>query len=59
KNANIEIEYFNFIHPTYTQLGANFIAYLGILDFLFNEKTPYIKFQECVKINERNNESSF
>ncbi|EAJ1255121.1 hypothetical protein A0Y59_08095 [Campylobacter lari] len=52
KNANINIEYFDFIHPTYTQLGANFIAYLGVLDFLFNEKDPYIKFQECIKINE-------
>ncbi|HEC1728307.1 WbqC family protein [Campylobacter sp. LMG 7929] len=59
KNANIKIEYFDFIHPTYTQLGVNFIAYLGILDFLFNEKEPCIKFQECVKINECNNESSF
>lgn len=59
KNANIKIEYFDFIHPTYTQLGTNFIAYLGILDFLFNEKEPYTKFQECVKINECNNESSF
>ncbi|MCV3398354.1 WbqC family protein [Campylobacter lari] len=59
KNVNIKIEYFDFIHPTYTQLGTNFIAYLGILDFLFNEKEPYTKFQECVKINGCNNESSF
>ncbi|MBT0815333.1 WbqC family protein [Campylobacter lari] len=54
KNANIKIEYFDFIHPTYTQLGTNFIAYLGILDFLFNEKNPCVKFQECIKINEYN-----
>ncbi|WP_167507497.1 WbqC family protein [Campylobacter armoricus] len=52
KNANIQIKYFNFIHPRYTQLGSNFIPYLGILDFLFNEKNPEEKFKEVIKENE-------
>lgn len=32
----IELFYFNYEHPVYTQQGENFIPYLGIYDLLFN-----------------------
>lgn len=52
QDENINIEYFNFIHPTYFQQGDTFIPYLGSLDFLFNEKNPLSKFKEIIKENE-------
>ncbi|MFY0746318.1 WbqC family protein [Campylobacter sp. LH-2024] len=52
KNENINIKYFNFIHPTYFQQGDNFIPYLGSLDFVFNERNLLLKFKEMIKENE-------
>lgn len=37
KNANILIYYQKYHHPTYNQLGNNFIPYIGIVDLLYNE----------------------
>ncbi|TKX32855.1 hypothetical protein CQA76_02500 [Campylobacter aviculae] len=52
EEQNINIEYFDFVHPVYFQQGNTFIAYLGILDFMFNEKNPILKFKEVIKKNE-------
>ncbi|HBK6300855.1 TPA: WbqC family protein [Campylobacter jejuni] len=51
KQGNINIKYFDFICPSYQQQGDNFIAYLSIIDFLFNAKDPYLTFQEITKEN--------
>lgn len=37
KESGIEVEYFDFIHPEYRQMGKEFIAYLSAVDFLCNE----------------------
>jgi len=34
---NIKIQYQNYIHPEYQQLGEDFVSHLSILDLLFNE----------------------
>ena len=36
ENSSINIEYFSFNHPTYNQIGNNFVSYLSIVDCLFN-----------------------
>jgi len=37
KKENINIYYQYYKHPTYNQLGKNFIPYIGIFDLLYNE----------------------
>jgi len=37
KDINVTLEYQNFIHPEYKQLGKEFLPYMGILDLLLNE----------------------
>lgn len=34
---NVDLFYLNYEHPQYTQLGKNFMAYIGVYDLLFNE----------------------
>jgi len=34
--SNIELHYFNYEHPVYSQQGTGFIPYMSILDLLFN-----------------------
>lgn len=34
---NINVEFQKFIHPTYNQLGKEFIPYISVIDLLFNE----------------------
>lgn len=36
-NSNIILEYQNYNHPTYRQIGNIFLPYLGIIDLVFNE----------------------
>lgn len=36
-NASIRLEYQNYEHPIYNQLGVNFVPYMGVIDLLFNE----------------------
>ncbi|MBF7048807.1 WbqC family protein [Campylobacter volucris] len=59
KQENIYVEYLNFTHPVYTQLGKEFLPYLGILDFIFNEKNASAKFAQIIELNKEKNESSF
>jgi len=35
--AKIKLEYQNYSHPIYNQLGSEFMPYMGIVDILFNE----------------------
>ncbi len=42
----ISITYFDFKHPKYSQVGREFIAYLSVIDFLFNVKDPKKYFNE-------------
>lgn len=35
--AGIELEYQNYEHPVYNQMGKEFLPYMGIVDLLFNE----------------------
>ena len=35
--ASIKLEYQYYQHPSYEQIGSDFIPYLGVLDLLFNE----------------------
>ncbi|EDZ62454.1 WbqC-like protein [Sulfurimonas gotlandica GD1] len=37
KSQKIIIQYQNYNHPSYTQLGDSFIPYIGIFDLLYNE----------------------
>ena len=37
ENNSIELEFREFIHPTYKQLGKNFISNVSSIDLLFNE----------------------
>jgi len=34
---NVNIKYQNYHHPTYNQIGNEFISYIGIIDLLYNE----------------------
>jgi hypothetical protein len=34
--AGIDVEFQNYIHPTYQQLYGNFIPYMSVIDLLFN-----------------------
>jgi hypothetical protein len=36
ENNNIELSYFNYIHPTYQQMYGEFMPYMSIIDLLFN-----------------------
>jgi len=36
-DAKIKLEYQNYSHPIYNQLGSEFMPYMGIVDILFNE----------------------
>ncbi|AJC88231.1 WbqC family protein [Campylobacter insulaenigrae] len=57
QQANINVEYLDFIHPTYKQLGKDFLPYLGIFDFIVNEKKADTKFKEIIELNRKINES--
>ncbi len=57
KQANIDIKYLDFTHPTYKQIGKNFLPYLGIFDFIVNEKNAALKFKEIIKSNKEMSES--
>lgn len=48
ENSKINIEYLTFTHPIYKQKGDNFIPYLGIIDFLFNENYPKESFKKII-----------
>lgn len=37
-NKGVSVEYFDMIHPVYTQQNNNFIKYLSVIDLLFNAK---------------------
>ncbi|MEE3704624.1 WbqC family protein [Campylobacter sp. CX2-8023-23] len=54
-NSKIDIEYLNFTHPAYNQKGKNFIPYLGIIDFLFNETSPKESFNKIILEQNSNN----
>ncbi|HEB9339162.1 TPA: WbqC family protein [Campylobacter coli] len=49
KQGDIKINYFDFTHPYYKQQGNDFIAYLSIIDFLFNTKNPFLEFNKIIK----------
>ncbi len=49
KQGDIKINYFDFTHPCYKQQGNDFIAYLSIIDFLFNTKNPFLEFNKIIK----------
>lgn len=51
EDEKINIRYFNFEHPSYTQMGENFIKYLSIVDFLFNTKNPADEFSNLIRQN--------
>ena len=50
---NILIDYFNFDHPIYQQIGKEFIPYLSIIDFLFNIKNPKDSFNKIEREGEK------
>tara|TARA_B110000008_G_scaffold276106_1_gene314820 strand:- start:5183 stop:5881 length:699 start_codon:yes stop_codon:yes gene_type:complete len=35
--SNIQVEFQNYIHPVYSQIGRDFVPYMSIIDLLFNE----------------------
>jgi len=35
--ANIQVEFQNYTHPVYSQIGRDFVPYMSIIDLLFNE----------------------
>tara|TARA_B100001964_G_scaffold71179_1_gene80741 strand:+ start:180 stop:878 length:699 start_codon:yes stop_codon:yes gene_type:complete len=37
KEAEIVVEFQNYIHPVYRQMGRDFLPYMSIIDLLFNE----------------------
>lgn len=37
KDAGIELEWQDYVHPTYRQINGDFIPYMNILDLIFNE----------------------
>jgi hypothetical protein len=37
KEKNVEVEFQNYIHPVYRQVGREFLPYMSIVDLLFNE----------------------
>ena len=37
ESSNINLEFQNYIHPTYTQKSNDFVPYMSILDLIFNE----------------------
>ena len=37
KEAEIVVEFQNYIHPVYRQMGKDFLPYMSIIDLLFNE----------------------
>ena len=37
KEAKIVVEFQNYIHPVYRQMGRDFLPYMSIIDLLFNE----------------------
>ncbi|MFQ6343038.1 WbqC family protein [Campylobacter sp. VTCC 70190] len=51
KEKGVKILYFDFIHPLYKQQGKNFLAYLSIVDFLFNTPKPELEFQKIILEN--------
>ena len=36
KTNNINLSYFSFLHPEYTQINGSFIAHMAVIDILFN-----------------------
>lgn len=40
KKQNIEVIFFEYKHPTYSQIGEVFISHLSIIDFIFNHPEP-------------------
>lgn len=53
KNANINIEYFKMLHPSYTQQNKNFIEYLGIIDLLFNTTNAAQILNDSIIVNDK------
>lgn len=52
KQGGIKINYFDFNHPYYKQQGSDFIAYLSVIDFLFNTKNPALEFNKITGLIE-------
>ncbi|HEB7542324.1 TPA: WbqC family protein [Campylobacter coli] len=52
KQGGIKINYFDFNHPYYKQQGSDFIAYLSVIDFLFNTKNPALEFNKITGLVE-------
>lgn len=50
---NIELEYQNFEHPVYKQLHGDFIAYLSVIDLLFNEGECSLEIIKSGRVNEK------
>jgi hypothetical protein len=45
RNSGIEVEYQNFVHPTYSQVSNSFVSHLSVIDALCNigtEDTAYL-----------------
>ncbi|EAK0823882.1 hypothetical protein A0Z38_07500 [Campylobacter lari] len=40
EKQNIEVVFFEYKHPTYSQIGEVFISHLSIIDFIFNHPKP-------------------
>ncbi|ECK1948092.1 WbqC family protein [Campylobacter lari] len=40
EKQNIEVVFFEYKHPTYSQIGEVFISHLSIIDFIFNHPEP-------------------
>lgn len=54
---NINVHFHNYQHPTYRQLGKEFISHLSIIDMIFNcgpESKSFFKEREFNKINSNN-----
>jgi len=52
KNRDINVRYFNFSHPTYSQKFGDFLPYMSILDLLFNcgpKSKDFIKNSEKIR----------
>ncbi len=44
EKQNIEVIFFEYKHPTYSQIGEVFISHLSIIDFIFNHPEPQVFF---------------
>ena len=51
KDNNIDLKYFQYIHPIYSQLSNSFIPYLSSIDILFNKGPDALKIIKSGVVN--------